>query len=97
MVALASHAQTRPRLDLLLRVKFAWTLGRRLNRGQAMADKSEALRDVEYFNDLIANETDENRRIVLLRLLAEAEKLRQEEGLEETKGKKNLGNKHRGS
>jgi len=26
-----------------------------------MADKSEALRDVEYFNDLIANETDENR------------------------------------
>ena len=44
-----------------------------------MADKTEALRDVEYFNELIANETDENRRIVLLRLLADAEKLLHEE------------------
>ena len=44
-----------------------------------MADKSEAQRDVEYFNTLIANETDENRRVVLLRLLEEAEKLRQEQ------------------
>ena len=53
-----------------------------------MADKSEALRDVEYFNTLIANETDENRRIVLLRLLEEAEKLRQEqeEAERQTKG-----------
>ncbi len=48
-----------------------------------MVDKSDAQRDVEYFNDLIAKETDENRRIVLLRLLAEAEKLRQAEGQEE--------------
>ena len=45
-----------------------------------MADKTEAQRDVEYFNDLIANETDENRRIVLMRLLADAEKLLHEEG-----------------
>lgn len=44
-----------------------------------MVDKTEALRDVEYFNTLIANETDENRRVVLLRLLEEAEKLRQEQ------------------
>ena len=44
-----------------------------------MADKSEAQRDVEYFNELIANETDENRRIVLLRLLADAEKLLHEQ------------------
>ncbi len=48
-----------------------------------MVDKSDDQRDVEYFNDLIANETNGNRRIVLLRLLAEAEKLRQEEGQEE--------------
>jgi hypothetical protein len=53
-----------------------------------MADKSEALRDVEYFNDLIANETDENRRIVLLRLLADAEKLRQEEAQQEERKSK---------
>jgi hypothetical protein len=44
-----------------------------------MVNKFTALRDVEYFNDLIAKETDENRRIVLLRLLEDAEKLRQEE------------------
>jgi hypothetical protein len=61
-----------------LRAKFAATLVRRRHRVQAMVDKSEAQRDVEYFNGLIANETDENRRIVLLRLLADAEKLRQE-------------------
>ncbi len=78
----------RPGLNRLPRVKFAWTLVRRLNRVQAMVDKFEAQRDVEYFNNLIANETDENRRIVLLRLLAEAEKLRQEEeqGERENKG-----------
>ncbi len=53
-----------------------------------MVDKSEAQRDVEYFNGLIANETDENRRVVLLRLLEEAEKLRQEqeEAERQTKG-----------
>ena len=67
---------------------MASTLVRRRNRVQAMADKSEALRDVEYFNTLIANETDENRRVVLLRLLEEAEKLRheQEETERQTKG-----------
>jgi hypothetical protein len=52
-----------------------------------MADKSEAQRDVEYFNELIANETDENRRIVLQRLLADAEKLLHEEVQEERKTK----------
>jgi hypothetical protein len=77
-----------PGLKLLLRAKVASTLVRRRNRVQAMADKSEALRDVEYFNTLIANETDENRRVVLLRLLEEAEKLRQEqeEAERQTKG-----------
>jgi hypothetical protein len=44
-----------------------------------MVDKLFAQHDVEYFNELLANETDENRRTVLLRLLAEAEKLRQTE------------------
>jgi len=71
--------RAQPGLKLLLGVKVASTLGPRLKRGQAMVDKTEALRDVEYFNTLIANETDENRRVVLLRLLEEAEKLRQEQ------------------
>ena len=52
-----------------------------------MVDKTEAQRDVEYFNNLIANETDENRREVLLRLLAEAEKLRQEDEQHEVENK----------
>ena len=52
-----------------------------------MADKTEALRDVEYFNDLIANETDENRRIVLMRLVADAEKLLHEQVQDERKPK----------
>ena len=60
---------------------------RRLNRVQAMVDKTEAQRDVEYFNNLIANETDENRREVLIRLLAEAEKLRQEDEQHEVENK----------
>jgi hypothetical protein len=73
---------------LLLGVKFVLEQGQRLNRVQTMVDKSEALRDVEYFTALIANETDENRRIVLLRLLEDAEKLRQEqeEAERQTKG-----------
>jgi len=52
-----------------------------------MVDKSEAQRDVEYFNELIANETDENRRIVLMRLLADAEKLLHEQVQDERKPK----------
>jgi len=50
-----------------------------------MVDKFIAQRDVEYFTELLSKETDENRRIILLRLLAEAEKLRQAEGHEEKK------------
>jgi hypothetical protein len=50
------------------------------NRGQAMLDKAIALRNVEYFNELLSRETDENRRTILLRLLADAqEQLRQAE------------------
>jgi hypothetical protein len=55
---------------------------------QAMVDKITAQRDVEYITELLAKETDENRRIVLQRLLADAEKLRQSEGAEETSDKK---------
>jgi hypothetical protein len=46
---------------------------------QAVIDKITAQHDVEYLNALLAKETDENRRIVLLRLVAEAQKLRQVE------------------
>ena len=50
------------------------------NRVQAMIDKAIAQRDVEYLNELLSKETDENRRTTLLRLLADAEeKLRQAE------------------
>jgi hypothetical protein len=42
-----------------------------------MVDKITAQRDVEYFYELLAKETDENQRAILQRLLAEAEKLRQ--------------------
>jgi hypothetical protein len=50
------------------------------NRVQVMVDKATAQRDVEYLNELLSKETDENRRTVLLRLLADAEeKLRQAE------------------
>jgi hypothetical protein len=52
---------------------------------QAMVDKLFAQRDVEYFNELLAEETDENRRTILLRLLAEAEKLRLAEEEQEEK------------
>jgi len=45
-----------------------------------MVDKAIAQRDVEYLNELLSKETDENRRTILLRLLADAEeKLRQAE------------------
>jgi len=48
-----------------------------------MVNKFIAQRDVEYFNELLSKETDENRRAILLRLLAEAEKMRQVEEEEE--------------
>jgi hypothetical protein len=38
-----------------------------------MRDKAIALRNVEYFNELLSRETDRNRRTILLRLLADAE------------------------
>ena len=51
-----------------------------VNRVQVMVDKAIAQREVEYLNELLSKETDENRRTVLLRLLADAEqKLRQAE------------------
>lgn len=51
-----------------------------VNRVQVMVDKAIAQREVEYLNELLSKETDENRRTVLLRLLADAEeKLRQGE------------------
>ncbi len=42
-----------------------------------MVDKITAQRDVEYFTELLAKETDENQRVILQRLLADAEKRRQ--------------------
>jgi hypothetical protein len=53
-----------------------------------MVDKITAQRDVEYITELLAKETDENRRIILQRLLADAEKLRQSEDPEENSNKK---------
>ncbi len=56
------------------------------NRAQAMLDKAIALRNVVYFNELLSKETDENRRTILLRLLADAqEQLRQTEEQRQTK------------
>jgi hypothetical protein len=52
-----------------------------------MVDKITAQRDVEYFYELLAKETDENKRAILQRLLAEAEKLRQSKGSEENSNK----------
>jgi hypothetical protein len=49
-----------------------------------MVDKITAQRDVEYFYELLAKETDENKRVILQRLLAEAERLRQSSGQEES-------------
>jgi hypothetical protein len=48
-----------------------------------MVDKITAQRDVEYFYELLAKETDENKRVILQRLLAEAEKRRQTDDQEE--------------
>jgi hypothetical protein len=55
---------------------------------QAMVDKITAQRDVEYFYELLAKETDENKRVILQRLLAEAEKRRQSEDPEDQSNKK---------
>jgi hypothetical protein len=55
---------------------------------QAMVDKVTAQRDVEYFYELLAKETDENKRAILQRLLAEAEKLRQSVDPEQNSNKK---------
>jgi hypothetical protein len=71
-----------------LRAKFAGTAEATPHRGQAMVDKITAQRDVEYFYELLAKETDENKRAILQRLLAEAERLRQSDDQEE-KGDKN--------
>jgi hypothetical protein len=60
---------------------------------QAMVDKITAQRDVEYITELLAKETDENRRVILQRLLADAERLRQtteDEDQEEISNKKTL-------
>jgi hypothetical protein len=54
---------------------------------QAMVDKITAQRDVEYFYELLAKETDENKRVILQRLLAEAERLRQSDDQEENSNK----------
>ena len=58
---------------------------RRLFRVQAMVDKITAQRDVEYFYEMLAKETDENKRAILQRLLAEAEKRRQTDDQEENR------------
>ncbi|MGO9328094.1 MAG: hypothetical protein ACLQJ0_08245 [Steroidobacteraceae bacterium] len=51
-----------------------------------MVNKFVAQRDVEYRHELLSQETDENRRTILLRLLADAEeRLRQAEEQEERK------------
>jgi hypothetical protein len=47
-----------------------------------MVDKITAQRDVEYFTGLLAKATDENQRVILQRLLAEAEKRRQSDDQE---------------
>jgi hypothetical protein len=60
---------------------------RHLIRVQAMVDKITAQRDVEYFYELLAKETDENQRVILQRLLAEAEKLRQSDQQEDNSKK----------
>ena len=53
-----------------------------------MVDKITAQRDVEYFYELLAKETDENQRVILQRLLADAEKLRQSDDQEDNSNKK---------
>jgi len=53
-----------------------------------MVDKITAQRDVEFFYELLAKETDENQRVILQRLLADAEKRRQSEDPVENSNKK---------
>jgi hypothetical protein len=55
---------------------------------QAMVDKITAQRDVEYFYELLAKETDENQRVILQRLIEDAEKRRQTDDQEENSNKK---------
>jgi hypothetical protein len=55
---------------------------------QAMVDKITAQRDVEYFYELLAKETDENKRVILQRLLADAERLRQSDDQDAKSNKK---------
>ena len=57
-------------------------------RVQAMVDKITAQRDVEYFTELLAKATDENQRVILKRLLDDAEKRRQTDDQEENSNKK---------
>jgi hypothetical protein len=53
-----------------------------------MVDKITAQRDVEYFTELLAKATDENQRVILQRLLADAEKRRQTDDPEDQSNKK---------
>jgi hypothetical protein len=53
-----------------------------------MVDKATAQRDVEYFTELLAKATDENRRVILQRLLDDAEKRRQSDDPEDQGNKK---------
>jgi hypothetical protein len=53
-----------------------------------MVDKITAQRDVEYLTELLAKATDENHRVILQRLLAEAEKVRQSDDQDEKTSKK---------
>ena len=53
-----------------------------------MVDKITAQRDVEYIYELLAKETDENQRVILQRLLADAERLRQSDNHQENSNKK---------
>jgi len=53
-----------------------------------MVDKITAQRDVEYIYELLAKETDENQRVILQRLLADAERLRQSDNQQENSNKK---------
>jgi hypothetical protein len=53
-----------------------------------MVDKITAQRDVEYFTELLAKATDENQRVILQRLLDDAEKRRQSDDPEDQGNKK---------
>jgi hypothetical protein len=53
-----------------------------------MVDKATAHRDVEYFTELLAKATDENQRVILQRLLDDAEKRRQSDDPEDQSNKK---------